>query len=62
MFNLLTPKLLDCPEVGLRVQVNQTELQCRARHGCEQVYCPLSNEFKRDSFDQFLLDAYRSPL
>lgn len=62
MFNFLTPKALDCPEIGLRVQVNRTELQCRAKHGCEQQLCPLKGEFKRDSYDQFLADAYRQPL
>lgn len=54
MFKFQTPKSLDCPEIGLRVRVDQTEGQCRTSHGCEQEYCPLNGEFREDKLD-FLL-------
>lgn len=47
-----------CPEIGVRVALNQSEAECRSQHGCEQRHCPLGREFSPESVD-FLIEAAR---
>ena len=54
MFKLFEPKCQQCGEIGQPVSLDQTEAECRARHGCEQEFCPLRSDFKPAALDEVM--------
>lgn len=57
MFQSEPKRQAKCPEIDQRVDLNQSKLQCRNQHGCEQKYCPLEAEFSPIPVD-FALETW----
>jgi len=47
-----------CPQINLKVSLDQSEADCRAQHGCEQRHCPMARDFRPERID-LLLEATR---
>lgn len=50
----INPGFMYCTTVKHPVSLDQSEGQCRSRHGCGPGACPLEYEFRNDRFSRAL--------